>query len=83
MIAHFIPLFQEDKDDIEHYLPIELGRIKITANKSLKLAKEVEDKFKKVMLLTGELLEASVAAKSSIEEKQKEAGMPCLKLRNF
>ena len=49
----------------------------MTANKSLKLAKEVEDKFEKVMLLTGELLEASVAAECSFEEKQKEAGTAC------
>ena len=47
-------------------------------NKLLKLAMEVEGKFKKVMLPPGDILKPSMEAKRSTEEKQKEVGAPCL-----
>ena len=52
-----------------------MENIKETADTSLELAKEVENKFDQLMLLTGEILEASVAAESSYEEKLKVASM--------
>ena len=70
--ASIVP--QGSTDDIENFLPLELGQMKATADRSLKLAKEVEKKFESLMLLIGELLVASVAAKSTYEEKLNEAG---------
>ena len=66
-------LIKGSKEDVEDFLPIELGKIGRNAEECLKLAEKVEKKFEYVMDLTGELLEVSSAAKGYYQKEQEEA----------
>ena len=55
-------------DELEEMLPVPLGSIKMAADKCLKLATSVEDRFVHVMNLTAELLEACTNAKGRYEK---------------
>ena len=66
-------LIKGSREDVEYLLPIELKKIENSSTECLKLAEAVEKKFELVMFLTGELLEASSAARGHYEESQDEA----------
>ena len=66
-------LIKGSREDVEDLLPIELGKIERVSTECLRLAEAVEKKFEEVMFLTGELLEASSAAKGHYKKAQDEA----------
>ena len=61
-------LLKGSTEELEEMLPIPLGNIKMAADKCLKLATSIEDKFLDVMKLTAELLEACTNAKGHYEK---------------
>ncbi|XP_078085499.1 uncharacterized protein LOC144504276 [Mustelus asterias] len=62
-------IMQDDPEMTENFLPIPLDNIKTCADKSLKLAQDVEEKFKLVIHLINELLEACTNSKGVYEEQ--------------
>jgi len=65
-------LVRGSDEDVKDFLPIELGKIERNSAECLRLAQSVEAKFEHVMDLTGELLEASSAARGHYEKTQEE-----------
>lgn len=65
-------LVKGNDEDVKDFLPIELGKIERNSAECLRLAQSVEAKFEHVMDLTGELLEASSAARGYYEKTQEE-----------
>ena len=66
-------LMKGSREDVEGFLPIELWETERSSTECLRLAEAVEKKFEEVMFLTGELLEASSAAKGHYKKAQDEA----------
>ena len=58
--------------EVEHMLPMSLEKVNDIAESCMELAKGIEDKFVRVMSLTGELLETCTAVKGSYEKKCKD-----------
>ena len=68
-------LVKGSEEDVQDFLPIELGKIDRKATECLRLAQAVEAKFEHVMDLTGELLEVSSSAKGYYQKTQEELKM--------
>ena len=61
-------------EDIKDFLPLELDSIKVSSDKCINLAKEVEEKFAGLMKLIGAIKEVSLVAQGSQEDALKNAG---------
>lgn len=68
-------LVRGSEEDVQDFLPIELGKIDRKATECLRLAQAVEAKFEHVMDLTGELLQVSTAAKGHYKKSHEELQM--------
>lgn len=65
-------LVKGSEEDVRDFLPIELGKIERNSAECLRLAQSVEAEFEHVMDLTGEILEASTAARGYYQKAQEE-----------